>query len=137
MSAQNNYVRPHLNNDNVHEIIDSRHPLLELIAPFEVNDFKSGGPHTHIKIVTGPNGSGKSIFLKQIALVIYFAHIGAYVPAKKATISMVHSIHSRMQATESASVRLSAFMIDVIQVHNCGITLLSHTFEGFIQLSIG
>ncbi|RZC42494.1 mutS protein 5-like [Asbolus verrucosus] len=122
VSAQNNYVRPNLNNQNVHEIQDCRHPLLELVSNFESNDFYSGKDYSHIKVITGPNGSGKSIYLKQVALAIYLAHIGSYVPAKTANISMMHSIHSRMQATESASVRLSAFMIDVIQatqaIHN-------------------
>ncbi|XP_044266292.1 LOW QUALITY PROTEIN: mutS protein homolog 5-like [Tribolium madens] len=122
VSAQNNYVRPSLNNRNKHEIRDCRHPLLELVSNFEPNDFCSGNNHSHIKIITGPNGSGKSVYLKQVALVIYFAHIGSYVPARSANIGMLHSIHSRMHATESAAVRLSAFMIDTIQatqaIHN-------------------
>lgn len=116
VSAQNNYVRPTLNNENMHEIQDCRHPLLELVSNFESNDFFSGKNYSHIKIITGPNGSGKSVYLKEVALVIYFAHIGSYVPARTANIGMLHSIHSRIQATESASVRLSSFMIDAIQV---------------------
>ncbi|EFA10321.2 mutS protein homolog 5 isoform X2 [Tribolium castaneum] len=122
VSAQNNYVRPALNNQNMHEIRECRHPLLELVSNFEPNDFCSGNHHSHIKIITGPNGSGKSVYLKEVALVIYFAHIGSYVPARSANIGILHCIHSRMQATESAAVRLSAFMIDAIQatqaIHN-------------------
>ncbi|KAJ3643741.1 hypothetical protein Zmor_026433 [Zophobas morio] len=122
VSAQNNYVRPSLNTENTHEIQDCRHPLLELVSNFESNDFFSGNNYSHIKIITGPNGSGKSVYLKEVALVIYLAHVGSYVPARVANIGMMHSIHSRMQATESASVRLSAFMIDAIQatqaIHN-------------------
>ena len=86
------------------------------MSNFESNDFFSGNNYSHIKIITGPNGSGKSVYLKEVALVIYLAHVGSYVPARVANIGMMHSIHSRMQATESASVRLSAFMIDAIQV---------------------
>lgn len=115
VSAQNNYIRPSLNNENIHEIQDCRHPLLELVSNYECNDFYSGGNSSHIKIVTGPNGSGKTIFLKTVALTIYLAHIGSYVPAKTANIGMMHSIHTRMHSTESVSVRLSAFMIDNIQ----------------------
>lgn len=115
VSAQNNYIRPSLNNDNVHEIQDCRHPLLELVSNYECNSFSSGRSYSHIKIITGPNGSGKTIYLKTIALAVYLAHIGSYVPCKSANIGMMHSIHTRMQSTESVSVRLSAFMIDNIQ----------------------
>lgn len=66
--------------------------------------------------IAGPNGSGKSIYLKQIALITFLAHIGSYVPAEYANIGLTKSIHSRLQTTESASVRLSAFMIDITQV---------------------
>lgn len=119
VTAQNMYVRPKLNNENVFEIEDCRHPLMEhIIIQFQQNSFYSGGSHSHIKIITGPNGSGKTVYLKQIALITFLGHIGSYVPAKSANIGLVHSIYSRMQATESAAVRLSAFMIDVCQVKN-------------------
>ncbi|KAJ8918621.1 hypothetical protein NQ315_013127 [Exocentrus adspersus] len=116
-AAQNMYVRPTLNTENIFEIEDSRHPLMEHMIPqFQQNSFYSGGSYNRMKIITGPNGSGKSIYLKQIALIVFMAHIGSYLPVKSANIGLVHSIHSRMQATESAAVRLSAFMIDVSQM---------------------
>ncbi|KAG5894164.1 hypothetical protein JTB14_001860 [Gonioctena quinquepunctata] len=115
--AQNTYIRPQLNNENYFEIEESRHPLMEhLLAQFQSNDFYSGGKYSHMKIITGPNGSGKSVYLKQIALVVYLAHIGSYVPAKSANIGMMKSIHCRIHTTESAAVRLSAFMIDITQM---------------------
>lgn len=117
VAEQHNYVRPHLTENNVHEIKGCRHPLLENICNnFEPNDFFSGGSYSRVKLLTGPNGSGKSVYLKQIALVVYLAHVGSFVPARKASISMVHSIHSRMHANESAAIRLSSFMIDLTQV---------------------
>lgn len=117
ISQHNNYVKPDLNNLRTQEIIECRHPLMEqLLTSFEANNFYSGGPHRHMKIITGANGSGKSIYLKQILLTIYLAHVGCYVPAKKANIGLVDSIHCRMHTTESAVVRLSAFMMDVTQV---------------------
>nr|XP_023023464.1 mutS protein homolog 5-like isoform X1 [Leptinotarsa decemlineata] len=118
-SAQNTYVRPMLNQNSYFEIEESRHPLMEhLLDHFQCNDFYSGGQYSHMKIITGPNGSGKSIYLKQIALVVFLAHIGSYVPAKRANISLLNTIHTRLQATESAAVRLSGFMIDVSQMTN-------------------
>lgn len=117
VAEQYNYIRPRLTEDNTHEIIECRHPLLENFCDkFEPNDYSSGGAHGRMKLLTGPNGSGKSVYLKQVALVVYLAHVGSFVPARKASISMVHSIHSRMHASESAAIRLSAFMIDLSQV---------------------
>ncbi|XP_030754739.1 mutS protein homolog 5-like [Sitophilus oryzae] len=116
VSQHNNYVKPTLNKDNVQELVKCRHPLMErILTSFEPNDYYSGGSHSHMKIITGPNGSGKSIYLKQVVLVVYLAHIGCYVPAERANIGMVHSIHCCGQSQESAAVRLSSFMIDIAQ----------------------
>lgn len=117
VSKEKGYVRPHLNKAGIHDIRDGRHPLLELFgSDFVPNDYCSGGNYSCMKILTGPNSSGKSVYLKQIAIIIFLAHIGCYIPAKKANISMVYSIHSRIHATESAGVSLSAFMLDIVQV---------------------
>lgn len=111
------YVRPQLNENKIHEIEEGRHPLLELLSDnFVSNNYHSGGKHSHVKLITGPNASGKSVFLKQIGLIVYLAHVGCFVPAKRANIGMIHSLHTRIHATESASIRLSAFMIDLSQV---------------------
>ncbi|KAF7272026.1 hypothetical protein GWI33_015165 [Rhynchophorus ferrugineus] len=111
-----NYVEPVLNTESRQEMVKSRHPLMEqILTSFEPNDFYSGGRHSRMKIVMGANGSGKSIFLRQIALVVYMAHIGCFVPAETANIGLVHSIHCCGQLSESAIVRLSSFMIDIAQ----------------------
>ncbi|CAH0555687.1 unnamed protein product [Brassicogethes aeneus] len=116
MAIERNFIRPQLNTNHVNEIVEGRHPIMDmLITGFESNDFCSGGENSRVKIITGPNGSGKSIYLKQVGMILYLAHIGSYVPAKSANIGMLHSIHCRMQANESASVRLSAFMLDISQ----------------------
>lgn len=67
-------------------------------------------------LIPGPNGSGKTIYLHQVALITFLAHMGSYVPADEANIGLVRSIYSRLQTFESASVRLSSFMIDITQV---------------------
>lgn len=116
VSQQNNYVKPELNDLHIQEIDDCRHPLMEqILNSFEANDFKSGGLYSHMKIITGANGSGKSIFLKQILLAVYLAHVGCYIPAKKANIGLVDSMHCLIQTKESAVVRLSSFMMDLTQ----------------------
>lgn len=113
----NGYVRPTVNNENIHDIKNGRHPLLELISSnYQPNDYCSSDNVGKIKILTGPNASGKSVYLKQVALIIFLTHIGSFVPATKATIAKVHSIHSRIHTTESITVRLSSFMIDLSQM---------------------
>ncbi|XP_057669997.1 mutS protein homolog 5-like [Diorhabda carinulata] len=111
------YTRPFLNKQNYYVLEDCRHPLMEhLIEQFQSNHFFSGGQFSRMKIITGPNGSGKSVYLKQISLTIYLAHVGSYVPCTKADISLLDSMHSRLCSTESATVRLSSFMINASQM---------------------
>uniref|UniRef100_A0A6P7H1Z0 MutS protein homolog 5-like isoform X1 n=1 Tax=Diabrotica virgifera virgifera TaxID=50390 RepID=A0A6P7H1Z0_DIAVI len=113
------YIRPFLNTNNYFQLDECRHPLLEhMLDQFQPNDFYSGANNSHIKIITGPNGSGKSVYLKQICLVVYLAHVGSYVPCSRADINLLDTIHSRVLAMESAVVRLSSFMIDVTQMNN-------------------
>ncbi|XP_072388558.1 mutS protein homolog 5-like [Diabrotica undecimpunctata] len=113
------YVRPFLNTNNYFQLDECRHPLLEhMLEQFQPNDFYSGANNSHIKIITGPNGSGKSVYLKQICLVVYLAHVGSYVPCSRADINLLDTMHSRVLAMESAAVRLSSFMIDVTQMNN-------------------
>lgn len=117
VGKERNYVRPLINEHNMLEIKDGRHPLAEINNESYVpNHYMSGGLHRPMKIITGPNASGKSMFLKQVALLVYMAHVGSYLPAAAANISMVHSIHSRLHANESAALNMSAFTIDLIQV---------------------
>ncbi|CAG9863939.1 unnamed protein product [Phyllotreta striolata] len=111
------YKRPKLNRENYFELKDCRHPLMEeMIEQFQTNDFYSGGAHSRMKIITGPNSSGKSVYLKQILLIIYMGHVGSFVPCFSADINLLDTMYTRLQATESAAVRLSSFMIDLTQV---------------------
>ncbi|MCJ1471038.1 MutS protein msh5 [Pseudocyphellaria aurata] len=67
-------------------------------------------------MMSGPNYSGKSIYLKQIALIVYMAHVGCFVPAESATIGLTDKILTRIATRESVSKFQSAFMIDLKQV---------------------
>ncbi len=67
-------------------------------------------------MMTGPNYSGKSVYLKQIALIVYMAHIGSFVPADSATIGLTDKILTRIATRETVSKMQSAFMIDLQQV---------------------
>ncbi|XP_067679638.1 mutS protein homolog 5-like [Haliotis asinina] len=111
------YVKPELVKDPVIDIKAGRHPLQELCCtPFVPNDFHSGGNSGKIKLLTGPNACGKSVYLKQIALIVYMAQIGSFVPAEHAVIAMVDRIFTRVKSLESVSLGLSTFMLDINQM---------------------
>jgi DNA mismatch repair protein MSH5 len=70
----------------------------------------------YIFSVIGPNASGKSVYLKQVALISYLAHIGSFVPAERATVCLLDHIHSRIQTVESVATQMSSFVLDLKQV---------------------
>ena len=76
-------------------------------------------------ILTGPNYSGKSVYLKQVAIIVYMAHIGSYVPADAATVGLTDKILTRIATRETVSRIQSAFMIDLQQVA-LAMTLTTH-----------
>lgn len=133
-SRKYNWAAPVMTSENVIHIEGGRHPLQELVVPsFIANDcHMTGGGERHdwefagsdsrarrdcpsTLILTGPNHSGKSVYLKQVALIVYLAHIGCYVPAEKATIGITDRILTRIATRESVSRNESAFAIDLRQ----------------------
>ncbi|XP_060085682.1 mutS protein homolog 5-like [Ylistrum balloti] len=111
------YVRPTLVGEAVIDIKGGRHPLQELCcSPFVPNDILSDERNGKIKILTGPNASGKSVYLRQVGMIVYLAHIGSFVPAEQASIGMFDRIFTRIHSLESVSVGLSTFMIDINQM---------------------
>ncbi|KAK3089281.1 hypothetical protein FSP39_002315 [Pinctada imbricata] len=116
-AQENNYVRPTLSEENIIKIEGGRHPIQEMCcSPFVPNSTMSCEEESKIKVLTGPNACGKSVYLKQVALIVYMAHIGSYVPAKSAVIGCIDRIYTRIRSMESVSDGLSTFMIDVNQV---------------------
>uniref|UniRef100_A0A0D9WI88 DNA mismatch repair proteins mutS family domain-containing protein n=1 Tax=Leersia perrieri TaxID=77586 RepID=A0A0D9WI88_9ORYZ len=115
VARQNNYVRPILTEDSILEIQNGRHALQEMtVDTFVPNDTKicSAG---RINIITGPNYSGKSIYIKQVALVVFLAHIGSFVPADSAIVGLTDRIFCAM-GSKSMTTEQSTFMIDLHQV---------------------
>ena len=75
-----------------------------------------GGCQNKIVILTGPNACGKSVYLKQVGLICYLAHLGCWVPAKTATIPIIDGIYTRIQTVDSVALGLSAFTVDLNQM---------------------
>ncbi|XP_041975734.1 mutS protein homolog 5-like [Aricia agestis] len=112
-----NFVRPTLTTDKVIDVRAGKHPLYVTVCDtFVPNDVQSSHDAGYVKILTGPNSSGKSVYLKQIGLIVYLAHIGSFVPAERATIGLVSSIHSRIHAAECVAAHMSAFLVDLRQM---------------------
>ncbi|CAG5115808.1 unnamed protein product, partial [Candidula unifasciata] len=111
------YVFPTLIEETVLDIKNGRHPLQELCcSPYVPNHTNMGGQHTKMKLLTGPNACGKSVYLKQVGLIVFMAHIGSFVPAEEARIGPVDKIFTCIKSVESVSGGLSAFMQENVQV---------------------
>ncbi|KAL6610436.1 hypothetical protein ACP70R_040405 [Stipagrostis hirtigluma subsp. patula] len=115
VARQNNYVRPILTEDSILEIQNGRHALQEMtVDTFVPNDTKIHN-RGRINIITGPNYSGKSIYIKQVALVVFLAHIGSFVPADSAIVGLTDRIFCAT-GSKSMTTEQSTFMIDLHQV---------------------
>ncbi|KAK2045863.1 muts domain V [Colletotrichum somersetense] len=128
------WTGPKMTTDNVLSIQGGRHPLQELTIPrFISNDCRLVGGsgkeldtrtvssankdrRVSMLVVTGPNHSGKSVYIKQVALIVYLAHIGSFVPADDATIGITDQILTSISARESVSLTESSFGTDLRQV---------------------
>ncbi|XP_064386195.1 mutS protein homolog 5-like [Halichondria panicea] len=116
-AKEHNLLRPELTSDNVIYIKGGRHPLQELCtSPFVPNDSSFDMNQGRVKLLTGPNASGKSVYLKQVGLIVFMAHIGSFVPAEYAKIGLLDGLFTRVRTRESVSLALSTFMIDMNQV---------------------
>lgn len=113
LALDSNYCCPELTDDDVLEIVDGRHPVVERqLGPgkFVANSLDM---KTRFCLITGPNMAGKSTFLRQNALIILLAHIGSYVPAKSARIGIVDKIFCRVGATDNLARGQSTFLVEM------------------------
>lgn len=138
-SSLYNWVVPEMTHENVVHIEGGRHPVQEfVVASFIKNDCHLSGDASvadqdpqsgevssitresiecpSMLVLTGPNHSGKSVYMKQVALIVYLAHIGCYVPADRARIGITDRILTRIATRESVSRNESSFSIDLRQV---------------------
>lgn len=117
VSAENNYVRPSLDESRRLEILEGRHPVIEKQLPpgesYVPNDLFLDTEDQQIIILTGPNMSGKSALLRQTALMVLMAQTGCFVPAKEAKIGMVDKIFTRVGASDNISLGESTFMVEM------------------------
>ncbi|MCQ2135457.1 MAG: DNA mismatch repair protein MutS, partial [Bacteroidales bacterium] len=119
LAVSNNYCRPVVNDSDVLDIKEGRHPVIEtLMAPgeeFVPNDIYLDSKSRQIIILTGPNMAGKSALLRQTALIVLMAQIGCFVPAKSATIGYCDKIFTRVGASDNISRGESTFMVEMLE----------------------
>ncbi|MBR3090196.1 MAG: DNA mismatch repair protein MutS [Prevotella sp.] len=122
VSEENHYVRPAVDNTEVIDIKQGRHPVIETQLPlgerYVPNDIMLDNERQQIIIITGPNMAGKSALLRQTALIVLMAQIGCFVPAESARIGLVDKIFTRVGASDNISLGESTFMVEMTEAAN-------------------
>lgn len=121
VARKNNYIRPLLNTDGIIEIREGRHPIVEQYFKEEFfipNDTLLDLEKNMIHIITGPNMAGKSTYMRQVAIICIMAHIGCFVPASFANISILDRIFTRIGASDNLAKGESTFMVEMKEVSN-------------------
>ena len=119
VAVRNGYCRPDVDESGVIEIREGRHPVVERVLKdslFVPNDTFMGEKEERVAIITGPNMAGKSTYMRQVALIVLMAQMGAFVPAAHAHIGVVDRIFTRIGASDDLSAGQSTFMVEMTEV---------------------
>ena len=140
-ARENNSIRPVISDDEVLEIRQGRHPVIEKQLPigekYIANDVMLDSSTQQIIIITGPNMAGKSALLRQTALITLMAQIGSFVPAESAHIGLVDKIFTRVGASDNISVGESTFMVEMNEAADILNNLSSRSLVLFDELGRG
>ncbi len=118
VAEERDYCRPEILDEPIIEIKEGRHPVVEAFLPsgaFVPNDLRLDHEDHLLLIITGPNMAGKSTVLRQTALIVLLAQMGAFVPAQKARIGLVDRIFTRVGASDALSRGQSTFMVEMTE----------------------
>lgn len=119
VSLKNEYTKPDISIDGVIDIVEGRHPVVELMLEDGVyvpNDTYLDMNSNRMQIITGPNMSGKSTYMRQVALITLMAQMGCFVPAKRAKITIVDKLFTRVGASDDLTSGQSTFMVEMNEV---------------------
>lgn len=119
VAVDNNYKRPVFNTNNIIDIKNARHPVVEKISKedFIGNDIYFSDDEK-LLLITGPNMAGKSTYMRQTALIMIMAQIGMFVPADYINISMINGVFTRIGASDDLAMGKSTFMVEMSEVSN-------------------
>ena len=119
VAMNNHYCMPEVDESDVIDIIDGRHPVVEQVLKgnmFVPNDTHMNGSSNLLAIITGPNMAGKSTYMRQVALICLMAQIGSFVPAKSAHLGVVDRVFTRIGASDDLAAGQSTFMVEMSEV---------------------
>ena len=141
VARENNYIRPVIEDNDVLDIRQGRHPVIEKQLPigekYIANDVMLDSASQQIIIITGPNMAGKSALLRQTALITLLAQIGSCVPAESAHIGLVDKIFTRVGASDNISVGESTFMVEMNEAADILNNVSSRSLVLFDELGRG
>lgn len=141
IALQQHYVRPTVDESDVLDIHQGRHPVIETQLPigeqYVPNDVKLDTEHQQIMMITGPNMAGKSALLRQTALIVLLAQIGCFVPAERAHIGIVDKIFTRVGASDNISLGESTFMVEMTEAANILNNVTTRSLVLFDELGRG
>ena len=141
VAKENNYIRPNICDDDVLDIRQGRHPVIEKQLPigerYIPNDVELDSHSQQIIIITGPNMAGKSALLRQTALITLMAQIGSFVPAESAHIGLVDKIFTRVGASDNISMGESTFMVEMNEASDIMNNLSPRSLVLFDELGRG
>jgi DNA mismatch repair protein MutS len=121
VADQNGYCRPVVTAGDIIDIEDGRHPVIEKMITgerFVPNSIRLDNTENQILVITGPNMAGKSTVLRQVALLVLMAHMGSFVPARKASIGLTDRIFTRVGALDNLSQGQSTFLVEMQETAN-------------------
>ena len=141
VARENHYIRPIIEDSDVLDIRQGRHPVIEKQLPigekYIANDVMLDSTTQQIIIITGPNMAGKSALLRQTALITLLSQIGSFVPAESAHIGLVDKIFTRVGASDNISVGESTFMVEMNEAADILNNVSSRSLVLFDELGRG
>jgi DNA mismatch repair protein MutS len=141
ISEENSYVRPVIDDSDVIDIKQGRHPVIETQLPlgerYVPNDVYLDTEKQQIMMITGPNMAGKSALLRQTALIVLLSQVGSFVPAESAKIGLVDKIFTRVGASDNISLGESTFMVEMTEAANILNNVSSKSLVLFDELGRG
>lgn len=141
VSEGNCYVRPVVDDSDVLDIHQGRHPVIETQMPlgerYVPNDVYLDTEKQQIIMITGPNMAGKSALLRQTALIVLLGQIGCFVPAESTRIGIVDKIFTRVGASDNLSLGESTFMVEMTEAADILNNVSTHSLVLFDELGRG
>ena len=121
VAQQYSWIRPNVTDDVAFDIVGGRHPVIDFVLRSRGDNFVKNDCNLNTKsiaLLTGPNMAGKSTYLRQNALLVVLAHLGAFVPATRATIGVCDQLFSRVGASDNLAAGQSTFMVEMSETAN-------------------